>query len=226
MSNTQWSRIALRVLLVALASMAPIAFPLSQMGIASLFVLAKVLVLPAALMLLILVVVLSQSSARDLTRLVVTGCLAGLAATVALEVVRYTGFKLGYMPGNLPRLMGVLLLDRFAIGPSTGSDVAGFTYHFWNGACFGAIFALLGASLSRSWAILYGLAIGLGFLVSPVVQALGVGLFGKDFGWHFAATVLLAHAAFGSALALLLPGQTGRSAVTKPLSTLAPSHSG
>ena len=40
--------------------------------------------------------------------------------------------------------------------------------------------------------------------LSPVVQALGVGLFGKDFGWHFAATVLTAHAAFGIALAGLL----------------------
>ena len=43
-----------------------------------------------------------------------------------------------------------------------------------------------------------------GFLVSPVVRALGVGLFGKDFGWRFAATVLTAHAAFGIALAGLL----------------------
>lgn len=99
--------------------------------------------------------------------------------------------------------MGVLLLDRFALGPSTTSTVAGFAYHFWNGAAFGAIFAALFVGRPRWWAIPYGVAIGLGFLVSPVVESLGVGLFGKDFGWHFAATVLTAHAAYGVALGAL-----------------------
>jgi hypothetical protein len=46
-----------------------------------------------------------------------------------------------------------------------------------------------------------------GFLASPVVLALGVGPFGRDFGWHFAATVLTAHLAFGVAFALLLPAR-------------------
>jgi hypothetical protein len=36
------------------------------------------------------------------------------------------------------------------------------------------------------------------------VQSLGVGLFGVDFGWRFAATVLTAHAAFGFALTFVL----------------------
>jgi hypothetical protein len=121
-----------------------------------------------------------------------------------LEAVRYTGFRLGYMPGNLPQLMGVLLLDRFALGPSTLSNLAGFAYHFWNGAAFGILFALLLNGRSRWWGIPYGLAIGVGFMVSPVVQALGVGYFGVNFGWHFAATVLLAHAAYGAALGSLI----------------------
>jgi hypothetical protein len=132
------------------------------------------------------------------------GAAAGEVATLALEAVRYSGFRVGFMPGNLPALMGVLLLNRFALGPSTASTIVGFVYHFWNGACFGIVFALLKGRLSNRWAFPYGLAVGLGFLVSPVVQALGVGLFGIDFGWHFAATVLTAHAAFGAALGTLL----------------------
>jgi hypothetical protein len=43
-----------------------------------------------------------------------------MAATVALEVVRITGFRIGALPGDLPRLMGVLILNRFAEGPGTG----------------------------------------------------------------------------------------------------------
>jgi hypothetical protein len=46
--------------------------------------------------------------------------------------------------------------------------------------------------------------LGVGFLISPVLQGLGVGIFGVNFGWHFAATVLTAHLAFGAAMALLL----------------------
>lgn len=41
-------------------------------------------------------------------------------------------------------------------------------------------------------------------MINPVVQALGVGYFGVNFGWHFAVTVLLAHAAYGFALGSLL----------------------
>ncbi len=47
------------------------------------------------------------------------------------------------MPGSLPQLAGVLLLDRFMLGPSLWSDVAGWAYHYWNGVCFGLIFAVL-----------------------------------------------------------------------------------
>lgn len=96
--------------------------------------------------------------------------------------------------------MGVLLLDRFALGPSTASTIAGYLYHFFNGAAFGVIYSMLMKGRSRWWAVLYGVAIGVGFMVSPVVQALGIGLFGKDFGWQFAATVVTAHLAFGAVL--------------------------
>jgi len=102
--------------------------------------------------------------------------------------------------------MGVLLFDRFALGPTTASTLAGFAYHFWNGACFGIVFALGRFRLPNWWAIPYGIVIGGGFLVSPVVQGLGVGLFGVNFGWHFAATVLTAHLAFGAAMASLMGG--------------------
>jgi len=199
-----WRTLATRLPLVVAAAAAPVAFPLSQMGIGSLHQLALELMLPAALFLAAAFLFVRISGRHEAACLLVRGGSAGALATLALEAVRYPGFKLGFMPGNLPQLMGVLLLDRFALGPSTASTLAGFGYHFWNGACFGIIFALFKGRLSKWWAIPYGLAIGLGFLVSPVVQALGVGLFGKDFGWHFAATVLTAHAAFGVALAGLL----------------------
>ena len=196
--------LALRVALLAVASVAPIIFPAFQMGFGSLHQLAVTVMLPAAVALIALWIVARRMSS-PLASFLARGALAGMAATLALEAVRYPGFRMGFMPGNLPQLMGVLLLDRFALGPSLLSNLAGFAYHFWNGASFGMIFALLAAGVSRWWAVGFGVAIGVGFLASPVVLALGGGFFGRDFGWQFAATVLTAHSAFGAALALLLP---------------------
>jgi len=197
---------------LALASIAPIAFPAAQMGYASFKQLGAYAVIPSAILLFLLAAVDFRKGGRSVSRVVLDGALAGALATLALEAIRYPAFRLGFMPGNMPQLMGVLLLDRFAHGPSLASNVAGFAYHFYNGACFGIVFAaLVEAGILRSrrvWGIGYGVLIGLGFLVSPVVKSLGVGLFGRDYGWHFAATVLTAHVAFGWSLALMLRAET------------------
>lgn len=190
----------LRLTLLGLAAAATVAFPMSQVGYGTLHELAWRLIVPAAGTLLVFGVVL-QLRGHPTARLLRHGAMAGAVATLALEAVRYPGFLAGFMPGNLPQLMGVLLLDRFALGPSWASDITGFAYHFWMGASFGMIFSLLAAGRSRWWAVPFGVAVGVGFMVSPVVLALGVGVFGRDFGWTFAATVLTAHVAFGAALA-------------------------
>jgi hypothetical protein len=196
--------LALRGALIVIAAVAPTAFPVALAGSTSLHDLAFSAIIPAAVVLGIVSILLRRSGFHELPVLIRNGAIAGALATVALEAVRYTGFRMGFMPGNLPELMGVLLFDRFALGPTTASTLAGFAYHFWNGACFGIVFALGRFRLPAWWAIPYGIAVGVGFLVSPVVQGLGVGLFGVNFGWHFAATVLTAHLAFGAAMASLI----------------------
>ncbi len=136
----------------------------------------------------------------------INGILAGILSTISLEIFREIGFRLGAMPGDLPRLMGVLMLNQFASGPDIKSDLAGWTYHFWNGAAFGLIFSLLFGQ-SKLWlGLFYGLLIGVVFMISPVVKSLGIGFFGIGFksGYQFALTVTIAHAAFGLALSFLL----------------------
>jgi hypothetical protein len=196
--------LTLRGVLIAIAAVAPTAFPASLAGFGTLHDLAFSAILPAAMLVGIAWPLLRRSRFIEFAASIRNGAIAGALATIALEVVRYSGFRLGFMPGNLPELMGVLLFDRFALGPTTASTLAGFAYHFWNGACFGIVFALGRFRLPVWWAIPYGIAVGVGFLVSPVVQGLGVGLFGVNFGWHFAASVLTAHLAFGAAMATLL----------------------
>lgn len=194
--------IVLLLVALAAASVAPLIFPAAQAGYGNMAQSARYFLLPAAII-LILLAAISWKSAPAIGKSIVWGGIAGAIATVGLEAVRLTGYKLGYMPGNMPRLMGVLLLNRFALGPSFASDLAGWAYHFWNGASFGIIYALIFGA-SRRWpGILYGILVGFGFLVSPVVLSLGVGYFGLQFSIGFPITVLMAHVAFGALLGVL-----------------------
>ncbi len=197
------------VIVLLLAAIGPNIFPAAEAGYSSMIKMAQFLLLPGVFILVALLVILRKSM-PELTRTVVAGALSGALATTALEVVRLIGFHFNYMPGNLPRLMGVLLLDRFAEGPSLASDIAGWGYHFWNGASFGIIYVLL-LGTRRRWAgALYGIALGIGFMVSPVVTALGVGYFGLQFSPGFPLTVTLAHVAFGYVLAVLAARMLGK----------------
>lgn len=202
----QLRKILITLFLLALAAISPNLFPAAQAGLATFPSLIKLFFFPSAGLLLIVVIGLSKSKYNDISRLALNGMLAGLVATIALEVFREGGFKLGWMPGDLPRLMGVIMLDQFATGPDITSDLAGWAYHFWNGAMFGLIFSLL-IGKSKPWqGVVYGLLIGIGFMVSPVVKSLGIGLFGFSFkeGYQFITTVTIAHLVFGVSLSFLL----------------------
>ena len=123
------TQLPLRALLVGLAAIAPTAFPAAQAGYSNLHELAYLAIIPAAVLLVLAWAILRKSSV-ELAALIRDGAVAGALATVALEAVRYSGFRLGFMPGNLPELMGVLLFDRFALGPTAASTLGGLLIIF------------------------------------------------------------------------------------------------
>jgi hypothetical protein len=190
------------LLLIAAGSVSPLIFPVAESGRSSMDVLAKLALLPAATLLLVTVGVLYRLD-DSVARISTMGLAAGALATVALEAIRLTGFWLGFMPGNLPRLMGVLLLNQFAAGPSLKSDIAGWAYHVWNGASFGLIYVLVFGTCRRWAGRVFGVLLGFGFMFSPVVSALGVGFMGLEFSKGFPLTVTVAHAVFGLTLGWL-----------------------
>ncbi len=140
-----------------------------------------------------------------LTNRIWVGLWAGAAATGVLDAFRLTGFHLGQMPGNMPRMFGVLILDRMALGPTLGSDILGYLYHFWAGACFGLAFTLLMGRFPWWGALIWGLIIELGMMTTPpMVVAMDTGYFGAKFGPGLFATSFTAHVAFGITLGLLV----------------------
>jgi hypothetical protein len=195
-------RVLTILVLLAAASISPLIFPLAESGRSSMDVLAKVALLPSIAVIGIFLGFLYRRN-DPLAGMAAVGLGAGTVATVALEAIRLPGFWLGFMPGNLPRLMGVLLLDQFATGPTLRSDIAGWAYHFWNGASFGLIYVLVFGTCRRWVGPVYGVLLGFGFMFSPVVAALGVGFLGLEFSRGFPLTVTLAHAAFGAGLGWL-----------------------
>jgi hypothetical protein len=195
-----FKKIFITALILIAAAIAPNLFVIAQAGYANLSDLALEYLLPSILVLLVAYLLTSLFNLNGLKRSIRNGAISGLLATAGLEVVRESGFRLGTMPGELPQLMGVLLLDRFAQGPNLLSNIAGWSYHFWNGAAFGIIYGIL-IGKGRVWfGTIFGFLIGIGFMTSPVVIALGVGRFGTEFGWGFPITVTAAHLAFGTIL--------------------------
>ncbi len=204
--SIQTKKLIITLILLALAAISPNLFPVAQAGMSSFPSLIVQFLFPSVALIVLLIIISKKLKYKDVTRLAINGIAAGIISTIALEIFRESGFRLGAIPGDLPRLMGVLMLNQFASGPDGWSDLAGWLYHFWNGAMFGLIFSLLFGQGKLWQGLLFGLLIGIGFMISPVVKSLGIGLFGIDFkdGYQFAVTVTVAHAAFGLVLSFLL----------------------
>jgi len=192
------------LLALAAAGISPLLYPLAASGDATLHDLAMGWLMPSVAILVFLVVLSHRMGWERLARGLIAGAAIGALSTVGLEVIRAIGFRVFQaMPGSMPMLLGVLLTNRIMAGPSLLSDLLGWAYHFWNGAAFGMIYVLLLGK--RPWWVgtVYGVLIGTGFMVSPVVVSLGVGYFGVDFGPGFAGTVTTAHLVFGTLLGWL-----------------------
>ena len=142
-----------------------------------------------------------------------TGLWVGASATAALDVFRLTSFSLGLLPGNLPRMFGVLILDTMALGPTPFSDLVGSLYHYWVSACLGLTYALI-CGRTRWWGgLIWGLIIEVGMMITPpMVIAMDTGYFGLKLGQGIFNGVfigsLIPHVSYGIALGLLLERYT------------------
>lgn len=182
-------------------------------GMPEMPLLVKWALIPSIILLAIVWPVAARLGFQRLTNRIWTGFWVGFAATAALDMFRLVSFRLGLLPGNLPRMFGVLIMDRMAEGPSPVSDVVGAFYHYWVSACFGLAYALL-AGRTRWWGgLIWGLIIEVGMMTTPpMVVAMGSGYFGLKLGKGLLNGVflgsLIPHISYGIALGLLLERYT------------------
>lgn len=192
-------------------------------GMPSMHELTKVVLIPSIVLLVIVWMAAYWLGLERLTNRIWTGVWVGAVSTAALDVIRLTGFSLAWLPGNNPRMFGVLILDHMAAGPSELSDFVGSLYHYWVGATFGLTYTLL-MGRTRWWGGLIwgGFFVELGMMTTPpMVIAMDVGYFGLKYGWGVLGTSVPAHIAFGTVLGLLLERYTKHKGWIWPLAVEA-----
>jgi hypothetical protein len=178
-------------------------------GMPGMPVLVRWALVPSIVLLAVVWVLAHAQGYERLTNRIWTGMWVGAAATAALDLFRLQSFLLGLLPGNMPRMFGVLILDTMAIGPTPTSDVVGGLYHYWVSACFGLTYALI-IGRTRWWGgLIWGLIIEVGMMTTPpMVVAMDTGYFGLKLGHGLLNGVfigsLIPHISYGVALGLLL----------------------
>lgn len=182
-------------------------------GLPEMPVLVRWALLPSIGLLLVVWVLAVRLRLERLSNRIWTGIWVGWACTAALDVFRLTSFSLGLLPGNMPRMFGVLILDQMALGPTLLSDVVGGLYHYWVSACFGLTYTLL-VGRTRWWGgLIWALIIEVGMMITPpMVIAMDTGYFGLKLGKGLLNGVFLGslvpHISYGIALGLLLERYT------------------
>lgn len=173
-------------------------------GMPEMPVLTKYALIPSVVLIIVVYFIAKNKKWIRLTNRIVTGIWIGAVSTGFLDLIRLPGFHLGYMPGNMPRMFGVLITDNMAIGPTPSSDLIGSLYHYWVGACFGITLTLIGGKVKWWWGLIWGWIIEAGMMMTPpMVVAMDTGYFGVKFGPGLFVVSFLAHTLMGVVFGLL-----------------------
>lgn len=205
------SKRELMLTLVALAAVgvAPNVAVVAFAGVASLRSLFWGVVIPAEVVVLGVAVYARLAGMRRLLNRIVIGVAAGVALTIALDVVRYPGFRIGFLPGDMPLVFGNHILGRAMDAAGTPlAYLMGYGYHVMNGIAFGTVYSVLFGK-TRWWvAVLYSVFfVEAGMMLLPPMAKM-VGPFGVDRHGTilnpFFLTTLLAHVSMGIVLGLVV----------------------
>lgn len=194
-------------ILLAAAGVSPLMFVSEAIGFGSMNFFAKFALLPAILIVFLIAATSRMRRWDELYSGIAIAAVAGPLAAVGLDAVRVIGFRVFHaMPGSMPMLMGVLITNRFLLGPNLLSNIVGWGDHLLvNGFSFALVYVLV-FGRPRWWlALLYAWIIATIFMVSPVMTMIGdIGYFGHVMGPGFAVTVYAAHTVFGLILGAIV----------------------
>ncbi len=182
----------MRLLAFALCSVSAFALMVKVYGVAEMRPFVLLVCLPTMALLLLMAWAVHARFpliASDLT----IGAVAGLIGAVAYDVVRIPAELAGYRVYGTISVFGLWLLD--AQKSSRFTEVAGWSFNYFNGICFGMMYALFMRGRHWLWGVLWAFGLESLAVVSP---------FGHIFSLRGNVPVLFiaftAHIAYGAPL--------------------------
>ena len=150
------------------------------------------LLIPGAVLLSFLYV-WSRTPAADLARRIVDGVWAGAVATFAYDIVRVPIAHSGIPVFKAISYFGTVIVGEPA--PTLSTEVVGWLYHLSNGISFALIYVLIASAPRLITAVLWGLMLELGMLLTPYAE-----IFGYKLSPAFLAITIGSHVVYGIVL--------------------------
>lgn len=169
--------------------------------------------------------ILVRSKFPRLTNRLFIGMAAGTIASFALEAIRIPGYMIAKwipmdsmisLPGlfltekitSLSEIKQVVMQSGVAMNlyhAPLDAFMAGALWHFWNGAAFGIIYALIIGKGKWWYGMIWALIIEIVMMLSPYLIMMQ-GPFGTKYmdGYNLFAITLIAHLVFGAILGILV----------------------
>jgi len=183
-----------------------------------------VVIIPSVIVIFAIGILARSKFPRLVNRLFV-GMAAGAVASFALEAIRIPGYMFAkWLPmDSMISLPGLLLTEKItSLGEikqvimqsgvamnlyhaPLDAFMAGALWHFWNGATFGIIYALVIGKGKWWYGMIWAFIIEIGMMLAPYLIIMK-GPFGIEHmdGYNLFVITLIAHLAFGAVLGILV----------------------
>ena len=169
--------------------------------------------------------ILSRNKFPRITKRIFVGMSAGAVASFALEAIRIPGYMFAkWLPmDSMISLPGLLLTEKITSLSEVKQGImqsgvamnlyhapldafmAGALWHFWNGATFGIVYALVIGKGKWWYGMIWAFIIEIGMMLVPYLIIMK-GPFGIEHmdGYNLFVITLIAHLAFGALLGILV----------------------
>lgn len=218
------SELGLTIIVIILSGGSASLLILPPLGIIPYATFRDVAIIPSVIA-IFAIVILFRSKLPRLSNRIFIGMAAGTIASFALEAIRVPGYMFAkWIPmDSMISLPGLFLTEKITtlsevkqVVMQSGvamnlyhapldAFVAGALWHFWNGATFGIIYAVI-IGKGRWWyGIIWAVIIEIGMMVAPYLIMMK-GPFGIEHmdGYNIFTITLIAHVAFGAVLGILV----------------------
>lgn len=218
------SELGLTIIVIVLCGASASLLLLPPLGIIPYATFRDVAIIPSVII-IFAIGIFSRSKFPRLTNRLFIGMAAGAIATLALEAIRIPGYMFAkWIPmDSMISLPGLFLTEKITALSEVKQVVmqswvpmnlyhapldaflAGGLWHFWNGATFGIIYALIIGNGKWWYGMIWAVIIEMTMMMAPYLIAMK-GPFGIEHldGYNIFAITLVAHLAFGAVLGILV----------------------